>query len=224
MYLSYKYIQETTSCPNSSLTNTTLDHQPHSFAPLSFELSCLSPSSSCSLTLKSGNSTGIILLGLLPGTTEYLSKSVTPTSLLKKSSSSSNLPFTFPAGALKIPNTASEKIVALRKSFLNPGSRLTNCSVAADSMLCPLCQPKSPNHHHHHQNNHQRKKKKTHSSRPNPRNRHPPPHLALPLPIHPQPHHQHAHRHLAHRVRRLPPEEAAVNRRRHHHDPPPLLS
>lgn len=106
----------------------------YSFALLSFALSYLLPSSACSLTERSGSSAGIIRLGEDPGTSEYLEKSVTPTCLLRKSSSSSSCPLTTEEGAFSISRIASEKMVALRKSRASSGLFLTNCSVAADSM------------------------------------------------------------------------------------------
>lgn len=62
--------------PNPFLSNHTPVNQPtHSFPPLITTLSILTPSSACSSTSKLGNTLGMILRGLLPGTTLYLSKS-----------------------------------------------------------------------------------------------------------------------------------------------------
>lgn len=62
--------------PNPFLSNRISVKQPtHSFPPLITTLSILTPSSACSSTSRLGNTLGMILRGLLPGTTLYLSKS-----------------------------------------------------------------------------------------------------------------------------------------------------
>jgi hypothetical protein len=76
----------------------------------------------------------MILLGEVPGTTEYFEKSLTPACLRRKSSSNSSRPLTTVAGAFRISSMASEKIVAFLRSFASDGSRLVNCTVAADSI------------------------------------------------------------------------------------------
>lgn len=76
---------------------------------------------------------GTILLGSLPGTTEYLEKSATPACSLRKSSPSRSCPFTTDAGAPRIANTAYEKIVGFGRSFSSSGSFCVKCAVAADS-------------------------------------------------------------------------------------------
>ena len=59
--------------PHQVYTITVSTH--YSFPPLNATLSTLTPSSSCSSTLRSGNRFGMILLGRLPSTTLYLSNS-----------------------------------------------------------------------------------------------------------------------------------------------------
>ena len=87
------------------------DDRPYSLERRVTVLSTLVPSSSCSATSRTGNSAGIILRGLAPSTSEYFEKSVTPHCRRRKSSSSSNKPFTFSVGARKISSIASPKIV-----------------------------------------------------------------------------------------------------------------
>src|SRR5271156_2690450 len=94
----------------------------YNFASLNLVLSVLRPSSSCSATVKSGNFAGMILLGEVPATTEYFPKSVIPACLRRKSSSRVRRPLTTFGGACSIANMASEKIVALRRSFSLSGS------------------------------------------------------------------------------------------------------
>ena len=93
-------------------------------------LSTLMPSSSCSATRKSGNETGMIRRGDVPGTQEYFSKSVMFSWSRKKSSSRKHCPVTSPGGDLRMARMASEKIVGFRRSLLS--ARWD--SVAADSM------------------------------------------------------------------------------------------
>lgn len=104
------------------------------FQSLALALSYLFPSSSCSLTRRSGSSAGMILRGSAPGTTEYFEKSVTPAWSRKKSSSRTSSPLTFAAGARRISRMASEKIVGLRRSFDSSAFAAWNFWVAADSM------------------------------------------------------------------------------------------
>lgn len=83
------------------------------------------PSSSCSATSSTGNSAGMILLGVVPGTTEYFEKSVTPL-LRRKSSSVTIRPFTSAAGARNRAIIASEKIVWIQvRSLMIAASRST---------------------------------------------------------------------------------------------------
>jgi len=80
------------------------------FDSRSFALSIRRPSSSCSATVRSGNSAGIIRLGDEPGIKAYFENSVTPV-LRRKSSSSSSCPLTCSVGARIIARIASEKMV-----------------------------------------------------------------------------------------------------------------
>lgn len=57
-----------------------------------------------------------------------------PTSLRRKSSSSSSWPFTLGAGARRMASTASENMVARRRSRASEGLALVVLTVAADSM------------------------------------------------------------------------------------------
>lgn len=84
-------------------------------------LSYFLPSSACSATVKSGRDLGMILRGLVPGTTLYLEKSVTPACSRRKSSSSSSSPLTTDGEALRMARMASEKIVAFRRSLASSG-------------------------------------------------------------------------------------------------------
>jgi hypothetical protein len=86
------------------------------------------------LTVRSGSSRGMMRRGSEPGTTEYREKSVTPACRRRKSSSSSSCPLTAAAGARRMARTASEKMVALRRSRASSGFLRVNFSVAADSM------------------------------------------------------------------------------------------
>lgn len=107
-----------------------LDLSSHIFACLGDALSILTPSSSCSATLKSGILAGMIRRGEVPGIAEYLPKSFTPLWSRKKSSSKKHCPVTSAGGELRMPMIASEKMVGFRRLLLS--ERFT--SVAADSM------------------------------------------------------------------------------------------
>lgn len=109
--------------------DTGVYHLHHSLFALDAALSIRLPSSSCSLTVRSGNSAGMILRGVEPSTRAYFPKSETPLSL-RKSSSRRQRPLTSFGGELSIARMASEKIDGLRSS-----ERLT-CGpcVAAESI------------------------------------------------------------------------------------------
>ena len=107
--------------------------------PFKRVLSTLVPSSSCSATRRSGKEAGMILRGHVPGTQEYLSKSLTFAWSRKKSSSRKHCPVTSSGGDSRMARMASEKIVGLRRSLL---SALWDY-VAADSMACTKCLARS---------------------------------------------------------------------------------
>lgn len=76
----------------------------------------------------------MIRLGLVPGTTAYAEKSVTPHCSRRKSSSRTSFPFTAEAGAVRMAWMASEKMVGFRRSLSSEGFVRVNCFVAADWM------------------------------------------------------------------------------------------
>lgn len=76
----------------------------------------------------------MIRRGVVPGTTLYLEKSLTPACSRRKSSSRRSSPLTREGGDLRMARMASEKIDGLRRSFASFGFLTVNFSVAADSM------------------------------------------------------------------------------------------
>lgn len=77
---------------------------------------------------------GIIRRGVLPDTIEYFEKSPTPSCSRRKSSSSTQRPFTSLDGALIIASIASENMVGFRSSALS----VEEPWVAAESIACPM--------------------------------------------------------------------------------------
>jgi hypothetical protein len=124
-----------TDVPKNRQANEVLEVEsthmsPYSFVSLSNELSILRPSSSCSLTRRSGNSAGIIRRGTVPSTSAYLLKSEIPSCSLRKSSSSTHLPLTSLVGDLIMAKIVSENIEGLRSCERS----VCGFCVAADSM------------------------------------------------------------------------------------------
>lgn len=101
---------------------------------LALVLSYRFPSSACSATVRSGSFWGMMRRGVVPGTTLYLEKSVTPACSRRKSSSRRSSPLTTEGGARRMARMASEKMAALRRSLASSGFLAVNCRVAADSM------------------------------------------------------------------------------------------
>lgn len=103
--------EENFTTPHEKRKTPNSDSYNFPFLPI-VVLSTLIPSSSSSSTLKSGNTRGIILLGLAPSTTLYLSKSSSPNpNWRRKSSSVVKSPFTWEAGEESSARMACENIV-----------------------------------------------------------------------------------------------------------------
>lgn len=102
-------------------------------------------------------------------------------------------------GAFRMASMASEKMVALRRSFASSGLARVNCSVAPDSIACVLSL----------RGIWRLGKDRAYHGRPNARDGHV--FASLALKVHGESLGQHAHADLAHGVGRLAAEEAAVN-------------